>query len=252
VDLNSDVGEGFGPWRMGDDEALVDVVTSVNIACGFHAGDPLIMDRTVRLSAARGLGVGAHPGINDLWGFGRRRIEGDSPDDLATMIVYQVGALKAVAQRHGCAVRHIKLHGALSNVAATDPALADAIATAVAGIDPGLMWLVPSGSVMAAAGERAGLVVRHEVFADRAYADDGTLVPRSRAGAVIDEPGAVADRAVRMVVEGGVASVSGRFLPLTADSICVHGDTPGAVEVARAVRAALESAGVELSPLIRG
>ena len=249
VDLNSDLGEGFGPWRMGDDEALIDVVSSVNIACGFHAGDPLIMARTVALAKRRGLGVGAHPGINDLWGYGRRRIEGDSPADLATMVAYQIGALMAISRRQGCRVGHVKLHGQLSNAAAVDPVLAGAIATAISDVEPALIWLVPSASEMAEAGEAAGLTVRHEVFADRAYDDAGDLLPRSRPGAVLDDPQAIAGRAVTMVRQGGVHSATGRFVPLRVDSICVHGDTPGAVEAARGLRASLEAAGIAIAPM---
>ncbi len=249
VDLNCDAGEGYGPWRMGDDAALLDVVTTVNIACGLHAGDPLIMARTVRMATERGVGVGAHPGPNDLWGFGRRGVAGERPDDLATLVAYQVGALIGVAAQEGARVTSVKLHGALSNAAAVDAELAAAMARAIQAVDASLLWLVPAGSAMVAAGERAGVRIASEVFADRAYDDDGNLVPRSVAGAVIDDPATCARRAVQMVVEGGVASRNGTPLRLRADSVCVHGDTPGAVAAARAVRAALEGAGVVLSPL---
>jgi UPF0271 protein len=248
IDLNSDVGEGYGAWRMGDDEALVDIVSSVNIACGFHAGDPLIMSRTVEMAAQRGVGVGAHPGTNDRWGFGRRGADG-APTDLATMVAYQVGALRAVAAEVGTAVVHVKLHGALSNRAAVDSDLAVAVAAAIRAVDADLIWLVPAGSAMAAAGEHAGLRVAHEVFADRAYDDEGNLVSRSLPGAVLDDAAVIAERAVRMVVDGGVVTSSGRLLPRRADSVCVHGDSPGAVEASRAVRAALEDAGIAIRPL---
>ena len=248
VDLNSDIGEGFGPWRMGDDAALLEVVTSANVACGFHAGDPLIMDRVVDLAARRGVAVGAHPGINDLWGFGRRSIAGDRPEELATMVAYQVGALGAIAWRRGVRLGHVKLHGALSHAAGRDPELAAAIAAALAGVDPSLTWLVPAGSAMAATAKAAGLAVAHEVFADRGYGDDGELLPRSAPGAVLDDPGEVAARAVAMVLDGAVPTVANRRLLLPVESICVHGDTPGAVAAARAVRVALESAGVSVGP----
>jgi UPF0271 protein len=249
VDLNCDAGEGFGPWRMGDDDALLDVVTTVNVACGLHAGDPLIMARTVRAARDRGVGVGAHPGPNDLWGFGRRDLSREPVGDLATLVAYQVGALQAVAAAEGVAVTSVKLHGSLSNRAAVDAPLADAVAQSIRAVDAGLIWLVPAGSAMVQAGERAGLRVAEEVFADRAYETDGTLVSRSVPGAVISDPRQCANRAVWMVTEGGIQSVGGKFVPLRADSVCVHGDTPGAVAAARAVREALEKAGVELVPL---
>ena len=249
VDLNCDAGEGFGPWRMGDDEALLDVVTTVNIACGFHAGDPLIMARTVRLARDRGVGVGAHPGPNDLWGFGRRGVRGEPPEDLATMVAYQVGALRAVAAQEGARVTSVKLHGALSNLAAVDAQLANAVARTLRAVAPDLVWLVPAGSAMVQAAESEGLRIASEVFADRAYDAQGNLVPRSRPGAVIDDPRTCAERAVRMVLDGAIESIEGAPVRLRADTVCVHGDTPGAVEAARAVRAALEAAGVEVAPL---
>jgi 5-oxoprolinase (ATP-hydrolysing) subunit A len=249
VDLNCDAGEGYGPWRMGDDEALLDVVTTVNIACGLHAGDPLIMARTVRMACQRGVGVGAHPGPNDLWGFGRRGVVGEAAADLATLVAYQVGALMGIAAQEGTTVTSVKLHGALSNAAAVDADLAAAMARSIRAVDASLVWLVPAGSAMVAEAEHAGLRIASEVFADRAYDDDGNLVARSLPGAVIDDPATCARRAVQMVVDGGVPSISGRPLRLQADTVCVHGDTPGAVAAARAVRSALEAAGVELSPL---
>ncbi len=249
VDLNCDAGEGYGPWRMGDDEALLDVVTTVNVACGFHAGDPLIMARTVAMAQRRGVGVGAHPGPNDLWGFGRRGVAGESAGDLATMVAYQVGALAGIAAQEGARVTSVKLHGALSNAAAVDADLAAAVARSIRAVDASLVWLVPSGSAMVGAGERAGLRVASEVFADRAYDDRGNLVSRRVPGAVIEDPQRCAERAVRMVLDGGIESIDGARVALQADSVCVHGDTPGAVAAARAVRAALEAAGVTLAPL---
>ncbi|HZS15252.1 MAG TPA: 5-oxoprolinase subunit PxpA [Candidatus Dormibacteraeota bacterium] len=249
VDLNCDAGEGWGPWRMGDDESLLDVVTTVNVACGLHAGDPLIMARTVRAARERGVGIGAHPGPNDLWGFGRRDLSHEPVGDLATLVAYQLGALQAVAAQEGARVTSVKLHGSLSGRAAVDAALAGAVAAVIRGVAPDLIWLVPSGSAMVAAGEQAGLRVAQEVFADRAYEADGTLVSRSVPGAVISDPRACANRAVWMVTEGGIESVGGKRVRLQADSVCVHGDTPRAVEAARAVRTALEKAGVEIRPL---
>jgi UPF0271 protein len=234
---------------MGDDEALLDVVTTVNVACGLHAGDPLIMARTVRMAGRRGVGVCAHPGPNDLWGFGRRDVSREPVGELATLVAYQVGALQAVAAQEGARVTSVKLHGSLSNRAAVDDALAAAVAQTIRAVDPALIWLVPAGSAMVGAGERAGLRVASEVFADRAYDDAGNLVSRSQPGAVISDPRQCAERAVRMVVDGGIDSIGGRRVDLRADSVCVHGDTPGAVDAARAVRAALEAAGVEVAPL---
>jgi len=249
VDLNCDAGEGFGPWRMGDDEALLDVVSTVNVACGLHAGDPLIMARTVRAARERGVGVGAHPGPYDLWGFGRRDVSREPVGDLATLVAYQVGALQAIAAQEGTRVTSVKLHGSLSNRAAVDAPLAEAVARTIRSVDASLIWLVPAGSAMAGAAERSGLRWASEVFADRAYESDGTLVSRSVPGAVITDPRACANRAVWLVTEGGIESVGGKRIALRADSVCVHGDSPRAVEAARAVRAALEKAGVEIVPL---
>lgn len=243
VDLNSDIGEGFGPWRMGDDAALLDIITTANVACGLHAGDPLIMRRTVAMAGERGVAVGAHPGPMDLWGFGRRSVASERPEDLAGIVLYQVGALRAIADVEGVRVGHVKLHGSLSNAASVDAELAGAIASALARLDPQLRCLAPSGSAMATAAAEHGLRVVNEVFADRAYLRSGELMPRSRAGAVINDPGEVAERAARMVDAGAIRAEDGTMLALPVDSICVHGDTPGAVAAARAVRTALESAG---------
>ena len=249
VDLNCDAGEGYGPWPMGDDEALLDVVTTVNIACGMHAGDPLIMAHTVALARDRGVGVGAHPGTNDLWGFGRRGVAGENPDDLATLVAYQVGALQAIAAQQGASVTSVKLHGALYNAATVDARLAAAMARSINAVDAALIWLVPAGSAMARAAESAGLRVALEVFADRAYDDNGHLVPRGKPGAVIDDPALCAQRALNMVIDGIVDSINGNPVGMRADTVCVHGDTPGAVVAAQAVRRALEGAGIELAPL---
>lgn len=247
VDLNSDLGEGFGPWRMGDDDALLDIVTTANVACGFHAGDPLIMRRTVAMAAERGVAVGAHPGLNDLWGFGRRRMPGERPDELATMVVYQVGALAAIAAAEGVALGHVKLHGALGNAAAVDGDLAGALAEALRRLDPDLAWLVPSGSAMATAAAAAGLTAVSEAFADRGYDGAGNLVSRDHPQALITAPTDVAARAVAMVRDGAITAVDGTRVALTVESLCVHGDSAGAVASARAVRAGLEEAGVTVA-----
>ena len=251
VDLNADLGEGYGPWRMGDDEVLLEVVTTANVACGFHAGDPLIMRRTVAAAAARGVAVGAHPGLNDLWGFGRRQISGQRPEDLATMVVYQVGALRAVAAVEGATIGHVKLHGALSNTAAVDGELAAAIAAALHALDSRLTWLVPSGSAIAAAAQMAGLEAVAEAFPDRGYDDDGNLLPRAHPQSLIIDPYEVAARAVAMAEAGAVVSISGRRLNLAVDSLCVHGDGPKAVDAARAVRRALADAGIGVASFLR-
>jgi UPF0271 protein len=248
VDLNADLGEGYGRWRMGDDEALLDVVTTANIACGFHAGDPLIMRRTVALAVARGVAVGAHPGLNDLWGFGRRQLSGERPDELATMVVYQVGALRAIAAGEGAGVGHVKLHGVLSNAAAVDPELAGAIAAALRRLDPEMRWLVPTGSVMVAAAADAGLTAVAEAFCDRGYSAGGDLLPRSHLQALLSDPEAIAANAVAMATSGAVTAITGQRLPRPVQSLCVHGDTPGAVAAARAVRRALLEAGISVAP----
>jgi UPF0271 protein len=245
IDLNCDMGESFGAWTMGDDEALMESITSANIACGYHAGDPAVMRRTVRLARERGVAIGAHPGLPDLAGFGRREMK-VSPDEVEGMVLCQLGALAAIARAEGTSLRHVKAHGALYNMAARDTALADAIATAVRAFDPQLRLYGVAGSLMLAAGEAAGLRVASEVFADRAYERDGTLVSRLIPGAVIHDAGEVAARAVRMVRDGHVIARTGERLSLRADTICVHGDTPGAAALARSIRAALETAGVEV------
>ena len=249
VDLNCDMGEGFGPWKMGDDAGMLDIVTSANVACGFHAGDPVIMTETARLALEKGVRIGAHPGFNDLWGFGRRTIRGDSPRDLERMVAYQIGALQGCAALAGHRVGHVKAHGALYNLAAVEPEVAAAIAAAVRAVDPSLVFVVPPASALERAGLDAGLRVAREAFADRTYEDDGTLTPRSIPGSVIHDADAAAQRVVRMIRDGGVESRSGKRLPIVADTVCVHGDTPSAVAMARAVRNALEAAGIKVAPL---
>ncbi|HEX8849077.1 MAG TPA: 5-oxoprolinase subunit PxpA [Gemmatimonadaceae bacterium] len=252
VDLNCDCGESFGAWRHGDDEALLAHVTSANVACGFHAGDPGVMRRTVEIAMRNGVAVGAHPGFPDLVGFGRRNIDA-SAEEIHDMVVYQIGALAAVAAARGATLRHVKPHGALYNMAATRPALAASIARAVRDVDPRLVLFGLAGSALVTAGRDAGLAVAEEVFADRRYSAQGTLVPRGEPGAVIESPEAAVRQAVRMVREGVVESIDGREIALRADTICIHGDTPGAGEHARRLRAALHEAGIELrAPLHAG
>ena len=246
VDLNCDCGESFGAWRYGDDDALLAHVTSANVACGFHAGDPGVMRRTVEIALRHGVAIGAHPGFPDLVGFGRREIEA-SEQDVYDMVVYQVGALAAVAAAQGAALRHVKPHGALYNMAATRLPLAEAIARAVRDVDPALMLFGLAGSALVAAARVVGITPIEEVFADRRYAADGTLVSRKERGAVIDDPVAAVRQAVRMVREGRVTAIDGTEVPVHAGTICIHGDTPGAAEHARALRAALIEAGIDIA-----
>ena len=247
IDLNADLGEGFGAWRLGDDDALLDVVTSANVACGFHAGDPSLMHRVCDRCAERGVPVGAQVGYRDLAGFGRRRIDyelGELRDD----ILYQIGALEAFCRVAGVRVRYVKPHGALYNTAAVDAGQASAVVAAVSAYDASLPVLCQPGSVLAGAASAAGLTAVAEGFADRGYRPDGTLVPRSASDAVIHDPSVVTARAARMAVEGAVVAVDGTVVRHRVRSICVHGDTPGAVELATQVRAALRDAGATLSP----
>ena len=247
IDLNADVGESFGPYVIGDDERMLPHVTSANVACGGHGGDPSVMRRTVRLAVDCGASPGAHPGYADLIGFGRRDIAMDL-QELEDLVVYQIGALAGVAAAEGARLRHVKPHGALYNRAARDRPLADAIARAVRAVDDRLILFGGSGSCLIEAGEALGLRTAAEVFADRAYRPDGSLVSRREPGAVIADPAAVADRALRLVQRGEVATATGEVIHLRRDTICLHGDTPGAGGLAAALRARLEESGIRLSP----
>ncbi|GLZ33141.1 UPF0271 protein [Lentzea sp. NBRC 105346] len=246
MDLNADLGEGFGHWTMGDDLGLLDVVTSANVACGHHAGDPDTMRRVCALAAARGVALGAHVGYRDLAGFGRRFID-VAPDTLTNEVLCQLGALAACAAVEGARISYVKPHGALYNALVRHEAQADAVVDAVRLFDPRLAVLGLPGAVWLKRAAVAGLSVRYEAFADRAYTASGTLVPRGLPGAVLHQPAEIAERCVQLATEGWVRGIDGRAVTVRADSICVHGDTPGAVAVARAVRAALEAAGVEVA-----
>jgi UPF0271 protein len=248
IDLNSDMGEGFGPWPMGDDAAMLDIVTSANVACGFHAGDPQIMFRTAELARSKGVAVGAHPGFNDLWGFGRRVVRGDSPQEIERMLAYQIGAMQAVATLAGHGVSYVKVHGALNNMANEDEELALALARAVKGVDPSLVHVCMPGLAMERASERIGLKVAREFFADRTYEDNGNLTSRKKPGAVLHDAEEAAERVLRTLQEGAVTTVSGKRIPVAIDTICVHGDEPSAVCMARTVRATLEANGFTLAP----
>ncbi|HWI19424.1 MAG TPA: 5-oxoprolinase subunit PxpA [Vicinamibacterales bacterium] len=248
IDLNSDLGESFGPWPMGQDAALMASISSANVACGFHAGDPGTMRATLKLAREKGVAVGAHPGFPDLVGFGRREMKA-SPAEVEDFVLYQVAALAGMAAAEGMRLQHVKAHGALYNMACKDRALADAVARAVAGFDRSLILFGLPNSELLRAGEAAGLKVAAEVFADRAYDPDGSLTARSKAGSVIHDTPAVVERAIEMVREKTVVAVDGSTIKLQADTICLHGDTPGAAEHARAVRAGLEAAGFRVASL---
>ena len=246
VDFNSDIGESFGSYKMGLDEEVISCISSANIACGFHAGDPGWMRHTVGLAERNGVGIGAHPAFPDLRGFGRRNMVVD-PLDVRDDVVYQIGALTAFTK--GKRLQHVKPHGAMYNMAVKDEALARAICEAILEVDPRLILLALSGSRWVEIAEEMGLRVAREVFADRALMPDGSLAPRSEPGAVLHDADQIAERTLRMVTEGTVEAVDGSRVDVVADSICLHGDTPGAVAMARAVRDTLEGAGVEVVPL---
>lgn len=247
IDLNCDLGEGFGPWQMGNDAAMIDLATSVNIACGFHAGDADTMRTTVELAKARGVAIGAHPGYHDIQGFGRRPMTGMSASEIENLVAYQIGALQAIAAMAGHKVTHVKAHGALSNVACADDMTAQAIANGIRAVDRSLMFVVLAHSKLVGAGEKAGLPLIHEVFADRAYEDDGQLMARKKPGSVLHDADAIAARVVRMVQDGAVTAASGKTIAMQMDTVCIHGDTPGAVEIGRKVRGGLEAAGIAVS-----
>ncbi len=248
IDLNSDVGESFGAWTLGDDAELIPLVTSANVACGFHAGDPRVIERTVGLAAASGVAVGAHPAYPDLAGFGRRAL-GMSAADLEAAVLYQVAAVAGFAHAAGVELRHVKAHGALYNVAARDRAVAGAIARGVRRFSGDLVLVGLAGSALLEAGHEEGLTVAAEAFADRAYEPDGSLRPRHLSGAVLHDPQQAAHQALGIVRDGGVRTSDGSWFPVRADTLCIHGDTPGAPIVARAVGDALRAAGVRVASM---
>ena len=247
IDLNADLGESFGPWVLGDDEAMLAVVTSANVACGFHAGDPTTLRRTVALAADHGVSIGAQVSYRDLVGFGRRFLD-VAPADLTADVLYQLGALDGLCRAAGTRVRYLKPHGALYNAVVHHPEQAAAVVEAVRMVDPTLALVGLPGSALLRLAEAAGLRTVREAFADRAYTPQGTLVSRREPGATLHDPAAVAARMVRLVTTGVITAADGTDVAVAADSICVHGDGPGAVELAQRVRAALEAAGVTLGP----
>ncbi|WP_297755338.1 5-oxoprolinase subunit PxpA [uncultured Shimia sp.] len=246
VDLNADMGESFGPWNMGADAELLEIVSSANIACGFHAGDWDTMAETMKRAATNGVGIGAHPGFPDLQGFGRRRMH-IPLDSLANLVRYQLGAARAMAQVNGGAVRHLKLHGALANMAAEDKAMALACYRAALDVDPEIIIMVLAGTAQNEAAAELGCRTACEIFADRAYNDDATLVDRSLPGAVIHDPELAGQRMLDMVRAGAILTESGKHIPTRIDTICLHGDTPTAVQIARTVRGILEANGVTVA-----
>lgn len=251
IDLNCDMGESFGAYTLGMDEAIITSISSANIACGFHAGDPQVMDRTVKLAVTHAVGIGAHPGFPDLLGFGRRNMDCGS-EELEAYLTYQIGALQAFCTAHGTRLRHVKPHGALYNMAVGNEALLRTIARAIARIDKDLLMVVLAGrhaarSAVIAAEE--GLNTLFEAFPDRAYTPEGTLVPRRNPGAVIHDPEEAAARAVRMAVEGVVLAIDGSPVPMAVHTLCVHGDNPNGVALAAAIRGRLEKSGVTVGPM---
>ncbi|MGR3762229.1 LamB/YcsF family protein (plasmid) [Roseobacteraceae bacterium NS-SX3] len=246
VDLNADMGEGFGAWKMGNDAALLDIVTSANIACGFHAGDPDVMAATMKRAVEKGVGIGAHPGFADLHGFGRRRMSLPL-ETLGNLVRYQVGAAQAMARAAGGGVRHLKLHGALANMASEDLEMARACYEAALSVAPDLIVMVLAGTAQQQAAHELGCAAACEIFADRAYNDDATLVDRSLPGAVIHDPGEAGRRMVEMVRAGAIITASGKRIPARIDTICLHGDTPTAVAIATEVKSALQQHGITLA-----
>jgi UPF0271 protein len=248
INLNADMAEGFGAYDIGDDSGILKIIGSANIACGFHAGDPLIMRRVVAEAKQNGVTIGVHPGFNDLWGFGRRRID-TRPDDLESMVAYQIGALQAMAAYSDVKVTHLKPHGALNNMAAENSEYALAIGRAIKTVDANIIYVALAGSEMEKAGHKLGLRVAVEGFCDRQYDDDGNLTSRKIPGSVLKDPAAATRQVIDMVVNNFITSRNGKKIPCKVHSLCVHGDEPTGVATARAVREALEKAGVTLVPL---
>ncbi|CAN5217322.1 5-oxoprolinase subunit PpxA [soil metagenome] len=248
ADLNCDLGESFGAYSLGNDDEILEFLTSANIACGFHAGDPSVMKHTVHAAVDKGVAIGAHPGYRDLEGFGRRFVD-LTPDEAYDLVVYQVGALCGFLAATGARMQHVKPHGAFYNAAAVDIELSGAIAKAVRDVNPELILFGLSGSELISAGEKAGLRTASEAFADRTYQPDGTLTSRRQPGAMIEDLNRAADQAVRLVREGRVASLQGVDVDVRADTICIHGDGPHALEFARMIRARFEESGIEVKPV---
>jgi len=248
IDLNCDLGEGFGKYTLGNDHAMLELVSSVNVACGFHAGDPDIMAGLAAKTRMKGIALGAHPGFRDLHGFGRREIRGITPGELENLVIYQVGALQALARAAGQRVSHVRAHGALGNMSDSEAELAAPLVTAVRKADPALALMTLPNCVADRAARQAGLKVVGQAFADRAYNDDGSLVSRRIEGAVITDPAAAAERVVRWAQEGKMKSISGKLIPIPARTVCVHGDSTAALAMAEAIRNRLEHEGISIRP----
>lgn len=251
IDLNCDMGESFGTYKLGLDEEVIKYITSANIACGWHAGDPLVMDKTVKMAVENGVGIGAHPGYPDLLGFGRRNMD-CLPEEIRDYMVYQIGALQAFCAAHRTRLRHVKPHGNLYLTAVEVESVARAVAEAIVGVNSELMYVALAGAkgeLMTRIGQEVGLKVVYEAFPDRAYTRDGTLLSRRQPGAVIKDPHKVAERALKMAKEGKVIAVDGSEITLVAQTLCVHGDTPGAVAMVRRIRETLEAEGIEVKPM---
>jgi UPF0271 protein len=245
IDLNCDMGESYGAWKMGADADVMPLISSANIACGFHGGDPATIRKTVRLAVDHGVAIGAHPSLPDLQGFGRRVMK-ITPQDMYDLVLYQAGAVEAFARAAGSRLHHVKCHGALYNMAANDEALSEAMARAARDLG-GVMLYALSNSKMMATAKKLGVPVAGEVFADRGYSDDGTLAPRDRPGGMIEDPGEAVARALAMIEQGHVTSLSGRRVPVAADTLCLHGDQPGAVAFAKAIRTAFADKGITVA-----
>lgn len=248
IDLNCDMGESFGAYTLGNDEAVIKLISSANIACGFHAGDPNVMDKTVRMAKEQGVGVGVHMGYPDLLGFGRRDIEIDK-GDLVNYIIYQIGALQAFCDKHGVEIQHVKSHGSMGNMSYVNHTVADAVTDAIKLVLPDTKLFVIENTVVHQLAEEKGIAVVREVFADRAYKADGKLVSRKEPGAVITDPNEAAENILEMVLHNKTTSIEGEVIPIHAESICVHGDTEDALLIVRAVREKLLDAGVEIKPV---
>ncbi|MCP4344880.1 MAG: 5-oxoprolinase subunit PxpA [Desulfobacterales bacterium] len=251
IDINCDMGESFGAYKLGMDEEVIRYITSANIACGWHAGDPLVMDKTVKMAVANGVGVGAHPGYPDLNGFGRRNMDCSS-EDIRTFMIYQIGALNAFCMAHGTELRHVKPHGSLYLTAVENEVVARSIAEAIASVNPELLYVALAGAkgeLMTRIGKEVGLKVVYEAFPDRAYTPEGTLVSRREPGAVIKDPEEVAQRALKMAKHGKVIASDGSEISMNVQTLCVHGDTPDAVNLVRSVKKLLEAEGIEVNPM---
>ena len=246
IDINCDMGESYGAWKMGADAEVMPYISSANVACGFHGGDPATIRQTVRLAVDHGVAVGAHPSLPDLQGFGRRAMK-ISPQDMYDLVVYQAGAVEAFARAAGARLHHVKCHGALYNMAAQDEALSEAMARAVRDLGGGVMLYALSNSTMMHVGRKEGVKVAGEVFADRGYSDDGTLSPRGKPGAMIEDAAVAVERALAMIDNGYVSALSGKPVPVSADTLCLHGDQPGAVTFARAIRKAFAERGITVA-----